>query len=199
MTAPPHNGKDEDFQLFMALLDGDWFEGRFRDGVHQAEVSDRMRPLTKEELLRFDGRPLFPERRADTLQYELSDADAALYEEVTTYAREEMNRAERFAAEGDDTRRQNVGFALQILQRRLASSSAAIHESLRRRRERLETRLAEERLTKRGREHRLAAAAALPAGPDDEAEIEDGNVKTHMPERLTAFARLSVTRRLTHK
>jgi SNF2 family DNA or RNA helicase len=38
MTATPHNGKEEDFQLFMALLDGDRFEGRFRDGVHAADV-----------------------------------------------------------------------------------------------------------------------------------------------------------------
>ena len=174
MTATPHNGKEEDFQLFMALLDGDRFEGRFRDGVHQADVSDLMRRLTKEELLRFDGRPLFPERRADTVSYELSDAEAALYTEVTTYVREEMNRAERFAAEGDDKRRQNIGFALQILQRRLASSPAAIHESLRRRRERLETRLQEERLAKRGRDARIAPESGMPEwSADDEAEIED--------------------------
>lgn len=32
MTATPHNGKEQDFQLFLALLDGDRFEGRFRDG-----------------------------------------------------------------------------------------------------------------------------------------------------------------------
>ena len=38
-------------QLFLALLDGDRFEGRFRDGVHQADSSDLMRRLTKEELL----------------------------------------------------------------------------------------------------------------------------------------------------
>ena len=43
----------------MALLDGDRFEGKFRDGVHVADVEDMMRRLTKEELLRFDGRPLF--------------------------------------------------------------------------------------------------------------------------------------------
>ncbi|MDY0168741.1 MAG: DEAD/DEAH box helicase, partial [Thermoguttaceae bacterium] len=43
MTATPHNGKEEDFQLFMALLDGDRFEGRFRDGVHVADVSDLTR------------------------------------------------------------------------------------------------------------------------------------------------------------
>ena len=33
MTATPHNGKEEDFQLFLALLDADRFEGKFRDGV----------------------------------------------------------------------------------------------------------------------------------------------------------------------
>src|SRR5690606_26435332 len=43
MTATPHNGKEEDFQLFMALLDGDRFEGRFRDGVHVTDASDLMR------------------------------------------------------------------------------------------------------------------------------------------------------------
>ncbi len=177
MTATPHNGKEEDFQLFMALLDADRFEGRFRDGAHKADASDLMRRLTKEELYRFDGKPLFPERRAYTVEYALSAAEAALYAEVTDYVREEMNRAERFAAEGDDGRRRNVGFALTILQRRLASSPAAIHESLRRRRERLEARLAEEPLTKRGREARLAAETGPPAWPEDDeaemAEIED--------------------------
>ena len=149
LTATPHNGKEADFQLFMALLDGDRFEGRFRDGVHQADTRDLMRRLTKEELLKFDGRPLFPERRAYTVTYRLADPEAALYAAVTTYVREEMNRVERFAST-DDQRKQNIGFALQSLQRRLASSPAAIHESLRRRRERLEQRLAEERLLARG-------------------------------------------------
>ncbi len=169
MSATPHNGKEEDFQLFMALLDADRFEGRFRDGVHKADVSDMMRRLVKEELLKFDGRPLFPERRAYTAEYELSDPEAALYAAVTTYVREEMNRAERFA-EGDDKRRVNIGFALQILQRRLASSPAAIHESLRRRRERLEKRLAEARLVSRGE---AVAAAELPEDPRVAFDPED--------------------------
>ena len=156
MTATPHNGKEEDFQLFMALLDPDRFEGRFRGGTHRGDgasrgdrgdgasrgdAGDLLRRLTKEELLRFDGRPLFPERRAHTVRYALSGGEAGLYAAVTDYVREEMDRAERFAAR-DERRRRNVGFALQILQRRLASSPAAIHESLRRRRERLEARLA---------------------------------------------------------
>ncbi len=173
MTATPHNGKEQDFQLFMALLDADRFEGRFRDGVHRADVSDLMRRLTKEELLRFDGRPLFPERRAETVKYMLSDAEAALYAAVTDYVRDEMNRVERFAAEGGDRRVRNVGFALTVLQRRLASSPAAIHESLRRRRERLEARLAEERSMRRGREARLGAGVGLPEWFDEDEDALD--------------------------
>lgn len=149
MSATPHNGKEEDFQLFMALLDGDRFEGRFRDGVHYADSADMMRRLTKEELLRFDGRPLFPERRAYTVKYELSPLEAGLYAAVTEYVRNEMNRVLRFA-EADAKKRNTVGFALQILQRRLASSPAAIYESLKRRRERLEAELGEARISKKG-------------------------------------------------
>ena len=158
MTATPHNGKEEDFQLFMALLDGDRFEGRFRDGVHYADAADMMRRLTKEELLRFDARPLFPERRAYTAKYELSPEEAALYATVTDYVRTEMNRVARFA-ESDGRKRNNVGFALQILQRRLASSPAAIHRSLKRRRERLERELAEARLVAKGRAAGLGTVA----------------------------------------
>jgi superfamily II DNA or RNA helicase len=147
MSATPHNGKEADFQLFMGLLDADRFEGRFREGVHKADVSDMMRRLTKEELYRFDGTPLFPERLAYTASYELSPDEADLYAAVTTYVREEMNRADR---SGDGGRRNSVGFALQILQRRLASSPAAIHRSLERRRKRLEERLREERMDRVG-------------------------------------------------
>ena len=147
MTATPHNGKEEDFQLFLALLDGDRFEGKFRDGVHQVEVSDLMRRMVKENLLKFDGTPLFPERIAYTVPYKLSVAEARLYKEVTEYVREEFNRADRL---GDNKRAGTVGFALTILQRRLASSPEAICQSLRRRRERLEKRLREMELLQRG-------------------------------------------------
>lgn len=167
MTATPHNGKEEDFQLFMALLDGDRFEGKFRDGVHQVEVSDLMRRMVKENLLKFDGRPLFPERIAYTVPYKLSDAEARLYRAVTEYVREEFNRAEALE---NGKRAGTVGFALTILQRRLASSPEAIYQSLRRRRERLEKRLRELELLQRG-------AAALPPTwtvPElDDDDIED--------------------------
>src|SRR5499426_150549 len=146
MTATPHNGKEEDFQLFLALLDGDRFEGRFRDGVHTADVSDLMRRMVKESLLKFDATPLFPERIAYTVPYKLSDAEAQLYKAVTDYVRDEFNRAESLQ---NDKRAGTVGFALTILQRRLASSPEAIYQSLRRRRERLESRLREMELLHR--------------------------------------------------
>src|SRR5690606_5654611 len=145
MTATPHNGKEEDFQLFMALLDGDRFEGRFRDGVHVTDASDLMRRLVKEQLVTFDNTPLFPERRAYTVTYKLSDEEALLYKEVTDYVRQEFNRAENLENDG---RKGTVGFALTILQRRLASSPEAIYQSLKRRRERLEERAREEELLK---------------------------------------------------
>ena len=147
MTATPHNGKEEDFQLFLQLLDEDRFEGRFRDGVHKVDVSGVMRRMVKENIVRFDGRPLFPERVAYTVDYSLSEPEAALYREVTGYVTKEFNRADALQNEGQ---KGTVGFALTVLQRRLASSPEAILQSIRRRRERLETRLQEERLQMHG-------------------------------------------------
>ena len=168
MTATPHNGKEADFQLFMALIDGDRFEGRFRDGVHTADVSDLMRRMVKERLLKFDGTPLFPERIAYTVPYQLSPAEAGLYKAVTDYVREEFNRAEALE---NDKRAGTVGFALTILQRRLASSPEAIHRSLRRRRERLESRLRELEVLRRGGRAAVEFAAA---GPElDPEDVED--------------------------
>ncbi|MGE3977570.1 MAG: DEAD/DEAH box helicase, partial [Nitrospira sp.] len=171
MTATPHNGKEEDFQLFMALLDGDRFEGRFRDGVHQVDVSDLMRRMVKESLLKFDATPLFPERIAYTVPYKLSPTEAQLYKAVTDYVRDEFNRAEALQ---NDKRAGTVGFALTILQRRLASSPEAIYQSLRRRRERLESRLRELELLQRGGQTTTVVALLGPVLDDEDVQdLED--------------------------
>jgi SNF2 family DNA or RNA helicase len=171
MTATPHNGKEEDFQLFMALLDGDRFEGRFRDGVHAADVSDLMRRMVKEDLLKFDGTPLFPQRIAYTVPYKLSDAEAQLYRAVTDYVRDEFNRADALE---NDKRAGTVGFALTILQRRLASSPEAIYQSLRRRRERLESRLRELEVLQRGGQAAPVMAQGQPSlDAEDVDDLED--------------------------
>jgi len=142
MTATPHNGKDDDFQLFMALLDEDRFAGRRCAALNRSDPTDLMRRLVKEDLYTFQCTKLFPERRSYTAEYELSAAEKVLYERVTEYVREEMNRADRNADEkGGGKRRVNVGFALTTLQRRLASSPFAIHRSIERRCRRLESRV----------------------------------------------------------
>ncbi|NWJ47054.1 MAG: DUF3883 domain-containing protein [Chloroflexi bacterium] len=171
MTATPHNGKEADFQLFMALLDPDRFEGKFREGVHASDNSDMMRRLSKEQLLKFDGTPLFPERLAYTVNYKLSGAEEYLYEEVTAYVREEFNRADMLESEG---RKGTIGFALTSLQRRLASSPEAIYQSLKRRKERLQKRLQEEKLNKASANDPLEILSDLPTyTPDDLEELDD--------------------------
>ncbi|MYG91385.1 MAG: DUF3883 domain-containing protein, partial [Acidimicrobiia bacterium] len=144
LTATPHNGKEEEFHLFLALLDPDRFEGRLK-GEDIPDYSDVMRRYIKEKLLTFDGRRLFPERFAISAKYELSEPEQELYEAVTSYVREGMYRAKQMEEGGDRRRGLAVGFALAALQRRLASSPQAIHRSLERRRDRLEKRLGEMR------------------------------------------------------
>ncbi|MBA2519396.1 MAG: DUF3883 domain-containing protein [Chloroflexia bacterium] len=168
LSATPHNGKEADFQLFMGLLDGDRFEGKYRQGTHTAKTDDLMRRLVKEQLVTLDGKPLFPERRAYTVSYKLSDIEAQLYERVTNYVREEFGRADALAGDG---RKGTIGFALTVLQRRLASSPEAIYQSLKRRRERLETRLREERLLKRGAD---SLASAISLSDPELDDLDDG-------------------------
>ena len=149
----------------MALVDKDRFAGGNRiknpaarvgsdagqrltgSALPDCDVSDVMRRLVKEELLKFDGRPLFPERLAYTVEYDLSAAEKELYDLVTQYVTEEFNRAERLGGK----HRNSVGFALTILQRRLASSPEAIYQSLRRRLVRLESKLAEAKSSASGK------------------------------------------------
>ena len=206
MTATPHNGKDDEFELFLSLIDSErfaeikpkyyqcmenrytndndddleeeddddfddevdddfddevdddfddelneeiTFEGpqntlysehrRFTQTIREEDVHDVMRRRVKEDLKTFEGKPLFPERFAYTLSYNLSPDELTLYTSVTEYVRKEYNRAERVAGKKKNT----VGFALTILQRRLASSPAAIYSSLRRRKEKLSSQLQE--------------------------------------------------------
>jgi len=186
MTATPHNGKTEDFQLFLALLDSDRFYGRNRDkdASHKIDASDLMRRMVKEELVKFDNTPLFPERKAYTVNYKLSDLEAALYHAVTHYVETEMGKAD--ALEG--ARKGSVGFALTALQRRLASSPEAIFQSLKRRRERLERRLREEKLGARGQQAlgELPPSLIPPEDDDDQTAEEQEAMEETLVDQATA-------------
>ncbi|MBZ1351208.1 DUF3883 domain-containing protein [Alcaligenaceae bacterium LF4-65] len=182
MTATPHNGKEEDFQLFLSLLDSDRFYGKFRDGVHKVDCSDLMRRMVKEEMLRFDGTHLFPPRKAYTANYTLSDIESALYESVTEYVKTEMGKADQL----DGKRKGSVGFALTALQRRVASSPEAIFQSLKRRRERLESRLREERMGARGQSLLTQNLPDVPFDDDDLNAEEQEDLEETLVDQATA-------------
>ncbi len=183
MTATPHSGKEEDFQLFLSLLDSDRFYGKFRGDVHKkVDASDLMRRMVKEELVKFDGTPLFPERKAYTVNYKLSDAEAKLYEAVTEYVREEMGKADQLTG----SRKGSVGFALTTLQRRLASSPEAIYQSLKRRKERLSDRLRAEKLGDRGKSLLAETLDDVPEDDDDLNADEQETLEEKLVDQATA-------------
>jgi superfamily II DNA or RNA helicase len=169
MTATPHNGKDADYREFLTLL-----RSADEPAVKDPANDGLMRRLMKEQLVHLDGSPLFPERRANTVPYRLSPVEAALYEAVSEYVREEMNKV------SDDDTRRSVGFALVVLQRRLASSPLAILRSLTRRRDRLRNQANQTH----DADGRLAAdlAATLGLGSDDPDEMSSARAESYQDE-----------------
>jgi superfamily II DNA or RNA helicase len=158
MTATPHNGKEADYQQFLSLLR---VAGQERY-VADAAKDGLMRRLVKEQLVHLDGSRLFPERRASTVAYRLTPLEHDLYEDVSDYVREEMNKV------SDDDTKRSVGFALLILQRRLASSPEAILRSLTRRHDRLQNEAARVRAADRRLADALAASLGLQIADPDE-------------------------------
>lgn len=181
MTATPHNGNEADFQVFLRLLDPDRFTGLPRRAGERADTHGVMRRLVKEDLLTFEGKPLFPRRVATTLAYTLSPAELSLYESVSAYVRTEMGRVDRLLAQGQAQRGHAVGFALTLLQRRLASSPRAVLRSLERRRDRLRQSLED------GEYRGTQTRASWNVAPDEDAEDwEDSELLHEVWDAATA-------------
>ncbi len=88
---------------------------------------------TKEEMVYLDGRPLYPKRISDTLDYELTQGEVSeqrLYDETTDYLRFVYNKAKLL-------NREAARLAMSVFQRRLASSTYALLRSFERRLEKL--------------------------------------------------------------
>ncbi len=131
LTATPHRGDPENFRLLLDLLE----PGFFADiSMLTESIENKDNPLflrrLKEDLKDFDGAPIFPPRKVETIKYYLSDDEKLLYNAVTDYVEKHFNKAL-------EKEKRNVTFALTILQRRLASSGRAIRKSLERRFNRL--------------------------------------------------------------
>jgi SNF2 family DNA or RNA helicase len=132
LTATPHKGDTENFRLFLDLLQPGFFATAemLEESIEKNENTLFLRRI-KEDMKDFDGKPLFLPRHVLTPSYDLSRPERELYRKVTEYVRNQYNRA--LSSE----KKRNIGFALIILQRRLASSCFALWKSLTRRRDRL--------------------------------------------------------------
>ena len=135
LTATPHKGDDENFRLLLALMDDKVFASLA--GMRRALDKDNspyfLRRM-KEKMCFFDGRPIFLPRHVNTIKYPLEPHEQELYDAVTEYVARGLEQAE-------STKNRNVGLAMTILQRRVASSLYAISSSLERRRNRLSEEL----------------------------------------------------------
>lgn len=176
LTATPHNGKPADFQHFMRLLGVELEPGT--PVLEQAPV----RRLVKEQLVHADGSRLFPPRVASTLTYQMTGSERMLYEAVTEYVAEEMNKVM------DDTVRRHVGFAMMVLQRRLASSPEAILRSLERRLDLLRTHLELALEAEANLEQLLAASLDRGLVPelDEDEEVADDTTSDASSARTPA-------------
>jgi SNF2 family DNA or RNA helicase len=136
LTATPHHGDDDRFGHFLRLLDEDLFPEPHRFG-EQARVIRRgilslgpdcpwaLRRL-KEDLKDMTGHRLFPDRHPQTITFRLNKDEFALYKAVTSYINE-------FLPKREGRQKMSVALTRTVFQRRLASSTRAIFESLRRR------------------------------------------------------------------
>lgn len=148
LTATPHKGDPDNFNLFLQLLDEDAYADIH--SIKQA-MERRSAPFylrrTKEAMVYFperqeDGswvaRKIFTKRIPRSIQFNIDGEEFELYRDVTRFVKRQSARASQ---QGDDPRARAVGFLMSLYQRRLASSAYALRHSLENRVRRLEENL----------------------------------------------------------
>lgn len=130
LTATPHMGNDYPYFALWRLLEPDVL-ATF-DVFEQFPIEKRNHYFirrTKEEMVQFDGRPLYPKRFSDTLSFDLTQGEVSeqeLYDETTLYLRHVYNKAKLLNQSA-------ARFAMGVFQRRLVSSTYALLCSFERR------------------------------------------------------------------
>ena len=173
LTATPHKGNPDNFNLFLQLLDQDVYADvkSIREAMERHRAPFYLR-RTKEAMVYFPERqqngtwaaqPVFTKRITHTAGFHIDGVEFDVYNEVTRFVKRQSARA---AAQGDDRRARAVGFLMSLYQRRLASSIYAMRRSLENRAKRLEDGL---------QQAQELAQTAPPDLPDweDLEELED--------------------------
>jgi len=191
LTAIPHHGDDDRFSDFVRLIDPDLFQEPTRIGER---AGDRREILSlgencpwalrrlKKDLRDIHGQRLFPDRHAHTVKFRLNQEEFDLYKAVTAYINE-------FLPQASGRKKQSVVLARAVLQRRLASSTQPIAESIRRRYEKQEELLEElESLSPAQRAKRIAQIQGrLIDTEQDEDDLDDAERDALADEFTTAM------------
>lgn len=175
LTATPHMGKDYPYYALWKLLEPQILPtfDAFQSFPPEARRRHFIR-RTKEEMVRFDGTPIYPTRTSDTLGYELTRGEGSeqeLYDKTSAYIRTYYNRARIL-------NRSAARLAMSVFQRRLASSTYALIRSFERRMEKLDGFIEDLQSGKIDLEQ-IAAAQATKRIPDPYEEMtaeEEGTV-----------------------
>ena len=189
LTATPHMGRSDAYYLIWRLLLPDQLAAqkafeRMDDGEKGKHLLRRM----KEEMITFDEKPIYPPRESRTIAYPLKQgeiSEQSLYDEVTDYCEKHFDLAGQY-------NRTAAKMAMMVLQRRLASSTYSLLQSLIRREEKLKTtlhELREGRLSSETLDERQAELPSVDVREDktgDEEEIIYGQEESErMDEDLS--------------
>lgn len=186
LTATPHHGDDDRFAHFLRLLDPDIFpephkfpdrareirKTIFKPGANNFWILRRL----KEDLKDLNGRRLFTDRHSITITFRLNREEYALYEAVTDYLNDFL------IIKGRGRYRQAIALTRTVFQRRLASSTRAIYESLKRRIKKQKEFL--EELESLPVEERIKRLENIRGRLPDE-ELDEGDLTEEDKDRLT--------------
>ena len=131
LTATPHMGKPFPYFALWRLLDGNIFSTLDALGaVSQEKRRHFFIRRLKEEMVDYHAQPIYKPRLCQTVKFELSKPEQDFYEESSEYL--------RWSFETNKSLNRNAAaMVVAVLQRRLASSTYAMLQSLKRRRERI--------------------------------------------------------------
>ena len=198
LTATPHHGDDDRFAHFIRLLDRDLFPEPHRFGEAAGRIRRDILKLgdncpwslrrLKEDLKDMHGRRLFPDRHVQTVRFNLGPEEFTIYKAVTAYINEYLPQA-------TGRRKNSVALARTVFQRRLASSTNAIHESLRRRKRKLDDLLRElESLSPIQRARRLAQLQGRLSDTEQDEDDLDETARDALLDEATTAAELDQLR-----
>jgi SNF2 family DNA or RNA helicase len=198
LTATPHHGDEDKFAHFLRLIDPDLFPEPHRLGRQALEIRKDVFRLgkdspwslrrLKEDLKDVDGKRLFPDRHTTTITFCLNSDEYALYKNVTAYINE-------FIPQQTGQRHSSAALTRTVLQRRMVSSTCAIHESIKRRLRKQRELLDDlEGLTPSQRAKRLAVLQGrLPDAEQDEDDLDDAD-RDQLVDEYTAALELEQLR-----